>query len=84
MKRAMVLCGLLFVGGASISLSGMQVTTGPTATSLAATKIERIKDNTPSVNGTFGSPKDNTQIPSLGSWQRTRQDSEIGPSTVHI
>ena len=23
------------------------------------------------------------QIPSLGSWQRTRQDSEIGPSTVH-
>jgi len=45
MKRAMVLCGLLFVGGVSISLSGMQVTTGPTATSLAATKIERIKDN---------------------------------------
>jgi hypothetical protein len=23
------------------------------------------------------------QIPSLGSWQRFRQDSEIGPSTVH-
>src|SRR6266850_1824152 len=23
------------------------------------------------------------QIPSLGSWLRTRQDSEIGPSTVH-
>ena len=23
------------------------------------------------------------QIPSLGSWQRSRQDSEIGPSTVH-
>jgi len=23
------------------------------------------------------------QIPSLGSWKRTRQDSEIGPSTVH-
>jgi hypothetical protein len=23
------------------------------------------------------------QIPSLGSWQRNRQDSEIGPSTVH-
>lgn len=23
------------------------------------------------------------QIPSLGSWQRTGQDSEIGPSTVH-
>ena len=23
------------------------------------------------------------QIPSLGSWQFTRQDSEIGPSTVH-
>jgi hypothetical protein len=23
------------------------------------------------------------QIPALGSWQRTRQDSEIGPSTVH-
>jgi hypothetical protein len=23
------------------------------------------------------------QIPSLGSWQRTREDSEIGPSTVH-
>ena len=41
MKRAMVLCGLLFVGGVSISLSGMQVTTGPTATSLAATKIEK-------------------------------------------
>jgi hypothetical protein len=23
------------------------------------------------------------QIPSLGSWQFSRQDSEIGPSTVH-
>ena len=23
------------------------------------------------------------QIPALGSWQRTRQNSEIGPSTVH-
>jgi hypothetical protein len=23
------------------------------------------------------------QIPSLGSWQRTHEDSEIGPSTVH-
>jgi hypothetical protein len=23
------------------------------------------------------------QIPSLGSWRRTREDSEIGPSTVH-
>jgi hypothetical protein len=23
------------------------------------------------------------QIPSLGSWQRSGQDSEIGPSTVH-
>jgi hypothetical protein len=23
------------------------------------------------------------RFPSLGSWQRTRQDSEIGPSTVH-
>ena len=23
------------------------------------------------------------QIPSLGSWQRTHQDSEIGPSTVY-
>jgi len=23
------------------------------------------------------------QIPALGSWQRNRQNSEIGPSTVH-
>ena len=50
-KRAMVLSGLLFVGGVSISLSGMQVTTGPTATSLAATKIERIKDNLYMITG---------------------------------
>ena len=56
MKRAMVLCGLLFVGGVSISLSGMQVTTGPTAASLAATKIERIKDNLYMITGSNVNP----------------------------
>src|SRR6267142_1859041 len=56
MKRALVLCGLLFVGGVSISLSGMQVTTGPTATSLAATKIERIKDNLYMITGSNVNP----------------------------
>ena len=56
MKRAMVLCGLLFVGGVSISLSGMQVTTGPTTASLAATKIERIKDNLYMITGSNVNP----------------------------
>ena len=56
MNRAMALCGLLFVGGVSISLSGMQVTTGPTATSLAATKIERIKDNLYMITGSNVNP----------------------------
>jgi glyoxylase-like metal-dependent hydrolase (beta-lactamase superfamily II) len=56
MKRVMVLCGLLFVGGLSISLAGMQVTTGPTATSLSATKIEKIKDNLYMITGSNVNP----------------------------
>ena len=56
MKRVMVLCGLVLAGGMSMSLSGMQVTTGPTATSLAATKIERIKDNLYMITGSNVNP----------------------------
>ena len=56
MKRVSVLCGLLFVGGLSISLAGMQVATGPTAASLSATKIEKIKDNLYMITGSNVNP----------------------------
>jgi len=43
MKRGLVLGALIVVGGLSLAVSGQAP--GPSATSIAATKIEKVKDN---------------------------------------
>ena len=45
MKRLFILASLFLVGGFSLSLAGVQQPAGPTAAALAATKIEKVKDN---------------------------------------
>ena len=45
MKRGVVLGSLIGVGVLSIVVAGQAPPAGPTAASLAATKIEKVKDN---------------------------------------
>ena len=45
MKRGFVLGGLIVVGALSLAVSGQAPPAGPSAKALAATKIERVKDN---------------------------------------
>ena len=45
MKRGIVLGVLLAAGGLSLAVSGQTPPVGPTAKALAATKIEKVKDN---------------------------------------
>ena len=45
MKRCLVLGALIAIGSLSIVAAGFQAPAGPTKEGLAATKIERVKDN---------------------------------------
>jgi hypothetical protein len=46
MKRAWILSAILALGGLSVAASALQAPPqGPTAAALAATKIEKVKDN---------------------------------------
>src|SRR5262245_25807896 len=46
MKRFVVLAALMTIGGLSITIAGFQAPPeGPSAAALAATKIEKVKDN---------------------------------------
>jgi len=45
MKRCLVLGALIAIGSLSIVVAGFQTPAGPTKEALAATKIERVKDN---------------------------------------
>src|SRR6478672_10052413 len=45
MKRCLVLGALIAIGSLSIVVAGFQAPAGPTKEALAATKIERVKDN---------------------------------------
>ncbi len=52
MKRWFVLAGLLAVGSFSIAVAGIQAPpSGPSAVALAATKIEKVKDNLYMITG---------------------------------
>src|SRR5438876_5217588 len=45
MKRVVVLTGLLAVGGLSLVAAALQAPAGPSPAALAATKIEKVKEN---------------------------------------
>ena len=45
MRRELVLGALIVVGALSLAVSGQAPPAGPTAKSIAATKIEKVKDN---------------------------------------
>src|SRR4051812_47247045 len=45
MRRELVLGALIVVGALSLAVSGQAPPAGPTAKAIAATKIEKVKDN---------------------------------------
>lgn len=54
MKRAMVLGTLIVVGVLSLAVSGQAPPAGPTAKALAATRIEKVKENLYIITGSGG------------------------------
>jgi cyclase len=59
MPRVIVLSALIVVGGFSIALPALQAPpAGPTPAALAATKIEKVKDNLYIITGSAPAPRD--------------------------
>ena len=58
MTRAILLGTLLAVGGLSLTLAAGQPPAGPTAKALAATKIEKVKDNLYVITGSSAGDQD--------------------------
>jgi len=56
MKRVLVLCSLLVVGGLSMTLAGLQAPAGLNPAALAVTKIEKVKDNLYIITGAGVTP----------------------------
>ena len=55
MRRSVVLGALIAVGGLSLVLSGQTPPAGPSAAALAATRIEKVKDNLYVIHGSAAS-----------------------------
>ena len=60
MRRSIVLSALIVVGGLSMALTAFQAPppAGPTPAALAATKIEKVKDNLYIITGSAPAPRD--------------------------
>ena len=61
MRRAIVLGALIVVGGLSLAATAFQAPqppAGPTPAALAATKIEKVKDNLYIITGSAPVPRD--------------------------
>jgi cyclase len=60
MRRVLVLAALILVGGSSLALRAFQAPApaGPTPAALAATKIEKVKDNLYIITGSTPMPRD--------------------------
>src|SRR5580765_5272495 len=61
MRRAIVLSALIVIGGLSVALAAFQAPAppaGPTPAGLAATKIEKVKDNLYMITGSAPAPRD--------------------------
>jgi len=61
MQRAIVLSALIVIGGLSLAVTAFQAPpppAGPTAAALAATKIEKVKDNLYIITGSAPAPRD--------------------------
>src|SRR3954469_22824125 len=60
MRRMLVLAALILAGGSSLALRAFQAPApaGPTPAALAATKIEKVKDNLYIITGSAPAPRD--------------------------